>query len=379
MNDKRKLIRELLRCYPSENSFFDLKEDIDFSNTKAKQKLIKHICGLSNSNLDNDSFLILGIRNKTRDLVGSPWRDDAGFQDLLSEYLSDCPLISYDNVIFPELAHDKFIGLLTIRANKKKSSIKKPILSFTAGTKFFRYGSQTLEEKSLPNSNIPSNKSTVEELYRISKVSLDQLIKEVLEFYHAADSAYSPTHIVFNDQYVLCYSAYPNAHADAPDLFSEVTINLINENITLFISAVDYVKFQVSRSSFAVIEMAHLYFLGKNHFIPRRETVFSFNQNSDYKIKKNYIFVPPKIRKKDCNAILSRYQKFLQNWQMKNNDDLLASAETLCDELLVACLNGDCIAEQYFLNYLNGEVDGCIAESYYRALDIFEKHKNFEL
>ncbi len=150
MKDKRKLIREILRYNPSENSFYDVKEDIDLTDKKAKEKLVKHVCGLSNSNQENDSFLIFGVENKTRHLLGLPWQDDSIFQNLLANYLWDCPLITYDNVIFPDLPHDRFIGLLTIHANTKLSGLRNPILSFPRGTRFFRFGSQTLEETRLP-------------------------------------------------------------------------------------------------------------------------------------------------------------------------------------------------------------------------------------
>ena len=378
MKDKRKLIREILRYNPSENSFYDLKEDIDLSDKKAKAKFVKHVCGFSNSNQENDSFLIFGVENKARTLVGATWRDDSFFQSLLATHLADCPLVTYDNVIFPDLPHDKFIGLLTIHANRKTSCLKTSILSFPKGSRFFRFGSQTLEEKSLPNSSLPSNRETLEEMYRHSKVSLDQLIKEILEFQKKTSPGYFPSHIVFNDQYVICYSAWPNAHPNSPDLLTEVTISLINENVSLFISAVDYVRIQTTNDSFVVTEMAHLYYLGQNHFIPRRETVFHFFSNSDYKVEKKFIFVPPKIQKEDSDEIVSRYEIFLSQYHDKSEADKLGLAETLCDELLVSYFSGNQRAEKYFLNYLNGEADGCIAESYHKALGIYEKNKKKE-
>ena len=378
MKDKRKLIRELLRYNPSENSFFDLKENIDLKDKKTKEKFVKHVCGLSNSNQENDSFLIFGVENITRKIVGSPWRDDSIFQDLLASYISDCPLITYDNVIFPDLPHDKFIGLLTIHANNKSSCIKIPISSFPVGTRFYRFGSQTLEEKALPNSCIPKNIKTIEEIYRLSKVSLNQQINEILEFYKNSSPEYFPSHVVFNDQYVICYRGWPNAHPDAPDLFSEVTINLISENVSLFISAVDYVRISSSVDTFEVTEMAHLYYLKQNHFIPRRETVFRFYSNSDYKVEKRFIFVPPKIRAKDSEAIVSRYEAFLADYHKLSQTDKIGPAETFCDELLISCFNGNKKAENYFLNYLNGEADGCVAEAYHKALEIYEKYNKQE-
>lgn len=378
MKDKRKLIREILRYNPSENSFFDLKKEINFNEKKAKEKFIKHVCGLTNSNQENDSFLIFGIEDQTRKIVGTPWRDDSQFQDLLSSYILDCPLITYDNVIFPDLPHDMFVGLLTIHANKKTSCLKKTLSRFPVGTRFFRFGSQTIEEKALPNLNIPNNKTIIDELFRLSKVSLTQLLDEILEFYKNTFGEYSPFHAVFNEQYVICYSGWAEAHLISSGLLSEVSINLIGENVSLFISAVDYAKITISAESFVVTEMAHLCYLKHSHFIPQRETVFSFYSNSDYKVERRFIFVPPKIQSKDSKAIVFRYEKFLANYSNMSEIDSLEQAETLCDELFVSTLNGHKKAKEYFLNYLNGAIDGAVAESYHKVLSLYEKIENKE-
>lgn len=372
MIDKRKLIREILRYNPSENSFFDLKEDIDLSNSKAKAKFLKHISGLSNSNQSNNSYLIFGIENKTRNILGLNWRDDALFQDLIRNNLNNPPRISYDNVIFPDLPHDKFVGLLTIFPNRKHTTFKNSLSKISKGSRFFRYGSQTLLETILTSNALPKNKQIVDEIHRLSRVSLELLLNEFVSFYKNSSPEYSPSHIVFNEQYVVCYSFWREKHFDEDDLLSEVTVILLNENISLFISAVDYAKILTTKNSFVITKMAHLYFNKENHFIPFEETKFIFNSNSDYKVEKQIVFCPPKMRRKDAESIIKRYQEFLSQYPSLDQIEKIGPAETLCDELLICVLNGYSPAKDCFLNYLNGEIDGCVAEAYSKAKEIYE-------
>jgi hypothetical protein len=52
----------------------------------------------------------------------------------------------------------------------------------------------------------------------------------------------------------------------------------------------------------------------------------------------------------------------------------IGPAETFCEELLVCALNGNLLAKKYFLNYLYGKIDGCIAESFHKAKEIYDLH-----
>jgi hypothetical protein len=372
MIDKRKLIREILRYNPSENSFYDLKLDINFADFKEKTKFLKHISGLSNSNPENPSFLIFGVENETRKVVGLNWLDDATFQNIIRSNLNNPPSILYDNVIFPDLPHDRFVGLLTIYPQKEPVSFKTKMLKYPKGAKFYRVGSQTLLEDELSSVKLPNKKELIEKIQNLSRISLSAMIGEVLKFYKDTSPSYCPSHVVFNDQFVICYSYWPEHNFDEKDLICEVTITLPTENVLLFISAVDYAKIKVTDKSFIVSKMAHLYFNKKPNFIPFIETAFIFETNSDYKIEKRLVFRVPKIRKKDAISIIKRYKEFLSNYQFLSEIERLGPAETLCDELLICALNGYSEAEDLFLNYLNGEADGCVAEAYTKAKIVYD-------
>ncbi len=63
MINKRLLIKNLL-AHNDENSFYDKKRKIDISEKEGKAKFLKHICALSNSNPNNNSFIVIGVEDE---------------------------------------------------------------------------------------------------------------------------------------------------------------------------------------------------------------------------------------------------------------------------------------------------------------------------
>ena len=58
MINKRILIKNLL-TYIDENSFFDRKRQLNLNTKEGKAKFIKHVCALSNSNPENNSYIVV--------------------------------------------------------------------------------------------------------------------------------------------------------------------------------------------------------------------------------------------------------------------------------------------------------------------------------
>jgi len=59
MINKRLLIKNLL-SHNDENSFFDKKQKLSLNTKEGKAKFIKHVCALSNSNPNNNSYIVIG-------------------------------------------------------------------------------------------------------------------------------------------------------------------------------------------------------------------------------------------------------------------------------------------------------------------------------
>ena len=58
MINKRLLIKNLF-AHNDESSFYDKKLKINIGSKEGKAKFLKHICALSNSNPNNNSYIVL--------------------------------------------------------------------------------------------------------------------------------------------------------------------------------------------------------------------------------------------------------------------------------------------------------------------------------
>ena len=63
MINKRLLIKNLL-AHNDENSFYDKKLKISLDHKEGKAKFLKLICALSNSNPENNSYVVVGVEDQ---------------------------------------------------------------------------------------------------------------------------------------------------------------------------------------------------------------------------------------------------------------------------------------------------------------------------
>ena len=143
MINKRLLIKNLL-AHNDENSFYDKKRKLNLSYKEGKAKFLKHICALSNSNPKNNSYIVIGVDDTDNKIIGVDFFDDSKIQNLINAYLTNPPIVQYENIPFPHLPDDKVIGLVTIRANKGLTSLRKNIWKYYGGAVFFRDGSMSM-------------------------------------------------------------------------------------------------------------------------------------------------------------------------------------------------------------------------------------------
>jgi len=131
MINKRLLIKNLI-SHTDENSFYDKKQQLSFDTKEGKAKFIKHICALSNSNPFNKSFIVNGIEDEENKIIGVDFFDDSKIQNLVNAYISNPPLVAYENIPFPHLPIDKVVGLVTIRppVDGKLCSVRKNIWKY---------------------------------------------------------------------------------------------------------------------------------------------------------------------------------------------------------------------------------------------------------
>ena len=83
MINKRLLIKNLL-SHNDENSFYDKKQKLSLSNKEGKAKFLKHICALSNSNPENNSYIVIGVSDERNEIIGVDFFDDSKIQNLVN-------------------------------------------------------------------------------------------------------------------------------------------------------------------------------------------------------------------------------------------------------------------------------------------------------
>ncbi len=312
MINKRLLIKNLL-AHNDENSFYDKKRKIDISQKEGKAKFLKHICALSNSNPNNNSYIVIGVEDEDNTIVGVDFFDDSKIQNLINAYLTNPPIVQYENIPFPHLSDDRVVGLVTIRAINQITSLRKNIWKYYGGSVFFRDGSMSMpkvfdiEIKDV-NSNI------VSAIEKHAQNNIQHTLDGVFDFMKMRKD-YNPQYNVFKEYFVVCWAGQKKIVNDKT-YYSRVDIELVNEQVRLFYSTLDEVSITFDDDMFKIIEYVNLGLQNSNKYYQLEETLISFKDNVTYTIETTLLFDPPQYDKKvlhhiynSNNAILEKLKK----------------------------------------------------------------------
>ncbi|MEX6626780.1 ATP-binding protein [Tenacibaculum salmonis] len=290
MINKRLLIKNLL-SHNDENSFYDKKQKLSLHSKEGKAKFIKHVCALSNSNPGNNSYIVIGVEDEDNKIMGVDFYDDSKIQNLVNAYLNNSPKIEYENVPFPRLPRYKVIGLITIYPNDKISSLVKTIWKYNKGTVFFRRGSNSLPVDNNFISN-DLNSNIVAAIEKNSSNNIQLTLDGVFDFINNHKPKYNPKYKVFNEQFVLCWAGKKKV-INNKEFYTRVDIELINEQVRLFFSALDAVKINYNEQSFIVTEYIVLGIDKSEKQYPLEKTSIHFKDNGRYDINTEFLFKPP--------------------------------------------------------------------------------------
>ena len=314
MINKRLLIKNLL-AHNDENSFYDKKRKIDISFKEGKAKFLKHICALSNSNPKNNSYIVIGVEDEDNNIIGVDFFDDSKIQNLINAYLSNPPIVQYENISFPHLPDDKVVGLVTIRPINQITSLRKNIWKYYGGSVFFRDGSMSMP-KVFDIEIKDVNSSIVKAIETHAQNNIEHTLDGVFDFMNARKD-FDPRYKVFKEYFVICWAGQKKTVKNET-LYSRVDIELINEQVRLFYSALDDVSIYITNDSFKIIEYVNLGLQDAFKYYPLEETLINFSENVTYNIETNLIFEPPQYDKKVLhhiynanNALLDKLKKGL--------------------------------------------------------------------
>ena len=349
MINKRLLIKNLL-AHHDENSFYDKKRQLNLHTKEGKAKFLKHICALSNSNPSNNSYIVVGVEDETNEIVGDDFFDDSRIQNLVNAFLENPPKIQYENVPFPNLPKDKVVGLVTIKPKSKTSYFKKGIYTIEANTYFVRKGSNT----SPTTEKIPYSKQNVETVIRIensSRNSIENTLESVLDFINNRHKDLPSNFKVFKELFVVCWSGNKKKIRDQV-YYSRVDIELVNEQVKLFYSALDEVSIDYNDSSFSITEYISLGLNDTTSYYPFEKVTLTFFDNGYYKMNSQMLFEPPQYNRKMLyhiyNSNLSLLLKLQKGLLLQSNE--LVDLENLPQIMMICYLNGFDDAKQKLID-----------------------------
>jgi hypothetical protein len=292
MINKRLLIKNLL-SHNDENSFYDKKMKLSLNRKEGKAKFLKHLCALSNSNPNNNSYIIIGVEDEENKIVGVDFYDDSKIQNLVNAYLESPPKITYENVPFPSLPRHKVIGLVTIHPNSHITSLLKNAWKYRRETIFYRRGSNSMPASK--NFELrDTNKTIVEAIEKNANNNIELTLAGVFDFFNNHKPEYNPQYKVFNEQFVLCWAG-EKKHINDEEFFTRVDIELINEQVRLFFSSLDEVQISYNKNSFIITEYIVLGLDAQEKYYPLEKTIINFKENGKHDIVTEFLFESPRF------------------------------------------------------------------------------------
>ena len=377
MINKRLLIKNLL-AHNDESSFYDKKRQLNLHSKEGKAKFLKHICALSNSNPTNNSYIVVGVEDQDNEIVGDDFFDDSRIQNLVNAFLENPPKIQYENVPFPNLPKDKVVGLVTIKPNSKISAFKKGIYTIPARTVFVRRGSNSIPtEDKIPFSKM--NTETVIGIENNSRNSISYTLEGVLDFMNNRHKDMATKYHVFKELFVVCWAGNKKKVRDKL-FYSRVDIELINEQVKLFYSALDEVTIEFDDKTFAITEYVPLGLNDRTSYYPLERQTLTFFDNGYYKIETEFLFEPPQYNKKMMfhiyNSNLSLLNKLQKNIPLSDRE--LNDLINLPSTLMICYLNGFEQAKQKLIDakpFLKATENSLVYVNFKEALRILRKMK----
>jgi len=337
MINKRLLIKNLL-AHNDENSFYDKKRKIDIGQKEGKAKFLKHVCALSNSNPKNNSFIVIGVEDEDNNIIGVDFFDDSKIQNLINAYLTNPPIVQYENIPFPHLPDDKVVGLVTIRAIDSLTSLRKNIWKYYGGSVFFRDGSMSMP-KVFDIEVKDVNSQIVESIENHAQNSIQHTLDGVFDFLNKRGD-FNPQYKVFKEYFVLCWSGQKK-QVNEDVLYSRVDIELVNEQVRLFFSTLDEVAISYDDDKFKIIEYVNLGLQNTSKYYPLEETLIQFSNNANYTIETKLLFEPPQFDKKVLHHIYNSnntlLEKLKKGLKLNKNED--ADLMNLPETYLICYLN----------------------------------------
>jgi len=230
--------------------------------------------------------------------------------------------------------------LVTIKSNGKVCALRKNIWKYYGGAVFFREGSISLPKAfDIELKDINSEKVATIELHARNNIELT--LDGVIDFINNRHADLTSDYRVFKEQFVVCWAGHKKKVKDST-YYSRLDIELINEQVKLFYSALDEVSIYYDDSTFTTLEYVQLGLGKQQRYYPLEEVVITFMDNGNYSINSELVFKPPQFDKKTLHHIYNSNNALIH--KIENNIRLTPAERTdlhyLPDSYLICYLNG---------------------------------------
>ena len=215
--------------------------------------------------------------------------------------------------------------MVTIRSSGKLAALKKNIWKYWGGSVFFRDGSISMP-KVFDIEIKDTNSALVADIEQHAKNSIELTLDGVIDFINNKHADLQSSYKVFKEQFVVCWAGILKKTPDGI-YYSRVDIELINEQVKLFYSALDEVEIDYNDHHFSIIEYVRLGLNNHKRFYPLEKVTIRFFDNGSYKIDSTFIFKPPQFNRKllyhifnTNNTILEKLKKGLSLTKQDEKD-----------------------------------------------------------
>ena len=133
----------------------------------------------------------------------------------------------------------------------------------------------------------------------------------VINFINNSHPDLTSDYKVFKEQFVVCWAGN-HKKVRNKTYYSRVDIELINEQVKLFYSALDEITITYDDDSFTTLEYVQLGLGSQQKYYPLEEMIITFSENGKYTINSNLVFEPPQYDKKTLYHVFNTNNSLLQ-------------------------------------------------------------------
>jgi len=176
--------------------------------------------------------------------------------------------------------------------------MRRNIWKYYGGAVFFRDGSISMP-KVFDILLKDINSDTVATIEQHARNNIELTLDGVIDFINYRHKDLISSYKVFKEQFVLCWAG--NQKKVKNEVFySRVDIELINEQVKLFYSALDEISISYNDESFTIIEYVKLGLGNQHKYYPLEKVDIFFSDNGTYQIQSNLVLNHHNMIKRPC-------------------------------------------------------------------------------